>query len=50
MEPVSLPDIQKAAERLGGVAHTTPVLTSRQLDEASCVSAPSSFAGPTMPS
>lgn len=35
MERITLPDIQKAAERLGGVAHTTPVLTSRQLDEAS---------------
>jgi len=34
MDSVTLADIQNAAERLRGVAHVTPVLTSRQLDEA----------------
>jgi threonine dehydratase len=31
--PLSLADVERAAERLGGVAHRTPVLTSRTLDE-----------------
>jgi threonine dehydratase len=35
MAPVTFTDIQKAAERLRGVAHVTPVFTGRQLDEAS---------------
>lgn len=34
MEPVTYADILKAAERLQGVAHVTPVMTGRQLDEA----------------
>ena len=34
MDPVSLSDIHAAAERLVGVAHRTPVHTSRLLDEA----------------
>src|SRR6187401_2201753 len=34
MEPaISFADVQAAAERLRGVAHRTPVLTSRTLDE-----------------
>ncbi len=35
MAPVTFTDIQKAAERLHGIAHVTPVFTGRQLDEAS---------------
>jgi threonine dehydratase len=35
MESVTFQDIQQAAERLKGVAHVTPVVTGRQLDEAS---------------
>jgi threonine dehydratase len=31
---ISLDDVRAAAQRLGGVAHRTPVLTSRGLDEA----------------
>jgi len=31
--PVSYPDVAAAAERLAGVAHRTPVLTSRTVDE-----------------
>lgn len=31
--PVTFEDVQEAAERLQGVAHRTPVLTSRTLDE-----------------
>jgi len=34
MEPVTYADIRKAAERLKGVAHVTPVFTGRQLDDA----------------
>lgn len=34
MDPVSLSDIRAAAERLAGVAHRTPVHTSRLMDEA----------------
>ncbi|MBI4400048.1 MAG: pyridoxal-phosphate dependent enzyme [Nitrospirae bacterium] len=33
-EPVTLADVQRAAQVLGGVARTTPIVTSRQLDEA----------------
>ncbi len=32
--PLSLSDVRRAAERLRGIAHVTPVLTSRLLDEA----------------
>ncbi|MDE3225917.1 MAG: pyridoxal-5'-phosphate-dependent protein, partial [Nitrospirota bacterium] len=35
MDDVTFADIQRAAERLRGVAHVTPVCTGRQLDEAS---------------
>jgi threonine dehydratase len=35
MESISLQDIQQAAARLRGIAHVTPVQTSRQLNEAS---------------
>jgi threonine dehydratase len=35
MESVTFQDIQQAAERLRGIAHVTPVVTGRQLDEAS---------------
>lgn len=35
MESVTLQDIQRAAKRLRGIAHVTPVVTSRQLDAAS---------------
>ncbi len=35
MLPVSFVDIQAAAETLRGVAHVTPVIASRRLDEAS---------------
>lgn len=35
MDSVTLQDVQAAAERLRGVARRTPVLTGRQLDEAS---------------
>ena len=31
--PVGLPDVEAAAERLAGVAHRTPVVTARRLDE-----------------
>jgi len=31
--PVSYPDVAAAAERLAGVAHRTPALTSRTVDE-----------------
>jgi threonine dehydratase len=31
-EPVTLADVQSAAERIAGVAHRTPVMTSRTLD------------------
>ncbi|MGH7256637.1 MAG: threonine ammonia-lyase [Nitrospirales bacterium] len=34
MDALTLADIQLAAERLRGVAHVTPVLTGRKLDEA----------------
>jgi threonine dehydratase len=34
MKEVALADIQQAAARLRGVAHVTPVMTSRQLDDA----------------
>ena len=34
LESVTLADIQAAAARLRGVAHVTPVVTSRQLDDA----------------
>ena len=30
---IELEDVRRAAERLAGVAHRTPVLTSRTLDE-----------------
>src|SRR5689334_18597273 len=33
MTGLSLTDVQAAADRLAGVAHRTPVLTSRTLDE-----------------
>jgi threo-3-hydroxy-L-aspartate ammonia-lyase len=33
MSLIELSDVERAAERLGGVAHRTPVLTSRTLDE-----------------
>ena len=33
MSLIELPDVERAAERLGGVAHRTAVLTSRTLDE-----------------
>jgi threonine dehydratase len=32
-EPIGLDDVRRAASRLDGVAHRTPVLTSRTLDE-----------------
>ena len=35
MESVTFQDIKQAAERLKGVAHVTPVVTGRQLDETS---------------
>ena len=35
MLPVSFVDIQAAAETLRGVAHVTPVIVSRRLNEAS---------------
>nr|MBI3613881.1 pyridoxal-phosphate dependent enzyme [Nitrospirota bacterium] len=35
MDDVTFADIQRAAERLRGIAHVTPVMTGRQLDEAS---------------
>lgn len=35
MAPLTFTDIQKAAERLHGIAHVTPICTGRQLDEAS---------------
>ena len=31
---ISLDDVRAAAQRIEGVAHRTPVLTSRALDEA----------------
>ena len=34
-EVLTLADVQDAAARLEGVAHRTPVLTSRTLDEPS---------------
>ncbi len=34
MESITLAHIHQAAERLHGVVHTTPILSSRQLDEA----------------
>ena len=33
--PISLQDIRAAADRLAGVAHKTPVMTSRVADERS---------------
>ena len=33
--PISLHDIRAAADRLAGVVHRTPVLTSRLADERS---------------
>ena len=33
--PISLQDIRAAADRLAGVAHQTPVLTSRLANERS---------------
>src|SRR5436309_7606249 len=33
MAELSLTDVQAAADRIAGVAHRTPVLTSRTLDE-----------------
>ncbi|MEW6542730.1 MAG: threonine/serine dehydratase [Nitrospirota bacterium] len=35
MDAITLADIRRAAERLHGVAHATPVFTGRQLDAAS---------------
>jgi threonine dehydratase len=35
MDTITLADIRRAAERLNGVTHVTPVFTGRQLDEAS---------------
>jgi threonine dehydratase len=36
--PITLQDIRAAADRLAGVAHKTPVMTSRLADERACAS------------